>query len=506
MLQALRKRVLRPVVLVPLLVAVGAGTYWGVSAAGGSSSSSTQTTQREVAASQGDMDLATSASGTIEPTNVENLNFTSPGTVTAVNVSAGQEVAAGQVLASINSASLQSQLAQAQAALSSAQAQLSSDESSNASSTQIGADQAGVSSAQAQVDAANAALAGAQLTSPIAGKVATVNLTVGQQLGSNGQSGTSLGGTGTGTGSGNTGVGGSSGAGSSGNSNGSGAGGAGSSGGGGGAAGGGGSNGQSSSSGSSSSGSGSSGSSTAQIEVISDNSYVVNLSVDDTQIGLLSVNDTATVTPSTSASGAGTGGGASSRFGGLGGRVFFGGGGGGGGGGGAGANGNTANGNSTNSSAGALATASGHVTSVGQVASASSGVATFPVTVQVNGAPSGFHGGAAATVSIVYKHLTNVTEVPLAAVSRTGGQPSVVLEENGKRVTRTVTTGAASGGMVQITSGLQPGDVVVETITTSTGASNRGGNGTQFGRGGGGFGGGGGLGRGGPQIFEGNGG
>ena len=69
------------------------------------------------------------------------------------------------------------------------------------SSEQISADQANLTSAQASLDEADTNLAGATLTSPIKGTVATVNLTVGQQLGSSGGSGNSPTGTSSGGGS-----------------------------------------------------------------------------------------------------------------------------------------------------------------------------------------------------------------------------------------------------------------------------------------------------------------
>jgi multidrug efflux pump subunit AcrA (membrane-fusion protein) len=361
-----------------------------------------------------------SSSGTIEPAQQENLNFAVSGQVTAVNVAAGQQVAAGQALATVNSAALSATVAEAQASLSTDQSRLSSDQSASASSAQVSADQAAVTAAQNQLTDAQNALAEATLTSPIAGTVASVNLTVGQQV--SGSTST------TGAGSGGSG---SSGTGSTGGS-----------GGGGGFGGGGGGGSGSSGSGSSSS---SSSSSSAQIVVISNGSYVVNATVDDTEVGQVKVGDQAVIVPD-----------------------------------------------------GGTTPVYGTVSTVALLASSSSSVPSYPVTISVTGSPSGLYPGASATVEIIVKQLSNVLAVPTTALHFASGQTVVYKLVNGKQVTTTVTTGATSNGQTQILSGLSDGDQVVvpnaqrtggtgSGTGTGTGRTGRGG----FGGGAGGFGGGG---------------
>ena len=88
-----------------------------------------------------------SAQGTVAAAQTDDLSFSAAGTVTAVNVKAGDTVTTGQVLATIDSASLQSAVASAASTLAKAQATLSDDEASGASSDQISADQTSVPSA-----------------------------------------------------------------------------------------------------------------------------------------------------------------------------------------------------------------------------------------------------------------------------------------------------------------------------------------------------------------------
>jgi multidrug efflux pump subunit AcrA (membrane-fusion protein) len=343
--------------------------------------------------------------GTVAYATTSDQSFTVGGTVASVPVTVGASVHAGDVLATADSAALASALAQANSTLATAQAKVAADTS--ASSTQLAADQASVSAAQAAVASAQADLSKATLTSPIDGTVSALTLTPGEQLGS---TGAAAGGAGAGGGAG-------SGASSSGASG-----------------------------GASQGGGASSSSSTAQVEVVSTGHYVVDATVDDTQVGQLAVGQTAGIT--------------------------------------------LADGSVT----------SGTVTSVGLVASSTSGVASFPVTVTVTGTPTGLYAGSVLPVVVVTKTVPDALAVPVGALHRTSSGTTVTVDKNGTRTTRTVSTGLVSSGQVQITDGLAAGEKVVVTSvrvtapagttgTTRTGTRTGGGG---FGGGGGGFGGGGG--------------
>ena len=73
--------------------------------------------------------------GTITPVDQANLNFNASGTVSAVDVTVGQTVTAGQTLASLDVAALNATVLSAQATLASAQATLASAESSETATT-----------------------------------------------------------------------------------------------------------------------------------------------------------------------------------------------------------------------------------------------------------------------------------------------------------------------------------------------------------------------------------
>ena len=73
--------------------------------------------------------------GTITPVQQSNLTFTVAGTVGTVDVSVGQQVTAGQVVASLDPTSLDTAVVDARASLASAQATLATDETSQADGT-----------------------------------------------------------------------------------------------------------------------------------------------------------------------------------------------------------------------------------------------------------------------------------------------------------------------------------------------------------------------------------
>ena len=144
--------------------------------------------------------------------------------------------------------------------------------------------------------------------------------------------------------------------------------------------------------------------------MVSTGSYVVNTTVDSTQVGQLKVGDQATVTVS-----------------------------------------------------GSTTPIYGTVGSIGLLASTSSGVASFPVVIDVTGSPSGVYGGSSATLSIITEELQDVIVVPTTAIHYSGDSTTVTLDADGQKVTRTVVIGATSGGDTQVTSGLAVGDKVYVT-------------------------------------------
>jgi multidrug efflux pump subunit AcrA (membrane-fusion protein) len=381
---SLRRILSRPFIVAGVVLVVAGGSIgaWAVTRPTPSATSS----HRLFPAVRTTLSQTLSATGTIEPTTTDTLSFNASGQVTNVYATVGQRVTAGQNLATMESASLQAQVAQAKATLAEDQSRLSQDQASGASTEQIAADQATVNADQSQVDSAYAALSGATLTSPIDGIVATVGLTVGEQV--SGGSGGGGGGADSGAGTdGGSGGGGDSGSGDSG------------------------------------SGGSGSGSSDTSITVITA-SDVVDANVGASVVNHIKVGDPVVITTE-------------------------------------GANGPVA----------------GTVASIGLTADTSSGVATFPVVIDVTGTPSGLYAGASASITITYHKVADALAVPAAAVLLgPGGKTVVHVMVNGHQVTRTVTTGLTVNGLTQITSGLAAGErVVVNLVRITPGSGGPGG-------------------------------
>lgn len=342
-------------VIAAVVVVLGAGAGIGIWLGTGTDPGTGLKVVTQVASvTTGNMQQTESTTGTVEPAQEADLDFAVAGEVTGVDVSVGQTVTAGQTLATVAPTALQATADAAQASLTSAQASLASDQADGASTSQILSDEAAVTSAQSQLTSAQASLADATLTSTIAGTVASVDLTVGQQV--------------AGSGSGAD-----------------------------------------------------TGSSSSQVVVISTDSFIVNTTVDDTQVGKIAVGDQAVITPTNATT-----------------KVY------------------------------------GTVGSVGQIASGSSGVASFPVVIDVTGTPGGLHAGASANVSIIIEQLNDVVEVSTTAISYDNGKATVTVTKDGRHVPTAITTGQTSNGDTQVTSGLEAGEKVVEKVVTFTGTPSAG--------------------------------
>jgi multidrug efflux pump subunit AcrA (membrane-fusion protein) len=144
--------------------------------------------------------------------------------------------------------------------------------------------------------------------------------------------------------------------------------------------------------------------------------------------------------------------------------------------------------------AGSTQALSGTVSAVATVATVTSGVATFGVTVTIDGDNPSLHAGVSASVSIIINQVSQVLTVPAAAVRNTGTASSVQVLVNGKPQATPVTVGATDALHAQILSGLNPGDQIVIATVSSTVPTTT----TRNGLGGGGFGGAGGGGGRGP--------
>ena len=173
------------VVLVVLIAGIGGGGYGIYKSVAGPTATTTSSSTRLVQVSYGNISNTVSASGNLVFSNETDLSFSSSGTVSYVTVKVGDTVKKGQVIAGIDSSSLQSAVEEAENNLLSAEYSLQ-EATSNGSPdySNIRQKETQVTSAALALNKAQDALNGAKLTVPSDGVVITVNIEVGGSSGS----------------------------------------------------------------------------------------------------------------------------------------------------------------------------------------------------------------------------------------------------------------------------------------------------------------------------------
>ena len=116
------------------------------------------------------------------------------------------------------------------------------------------------------------------------------------------------------------------------------------------------------------------------------------------------------------------------------------------------------------------------VAKAGPVGTVTSGVVNYTVILTISDADAAVQPGMTANLNIVVDQRDNVLLVPARAVRTQGNRKTVTVLANGQTRQVDVATGVSNDQNVEITRGLQPGDVVVVNATQSTG-TNRGGGG-----------------------------
>ncbi|MFI5495951.1 efflux RND transporter periplasmic adaptor subunit [Actinoplanes sp. NPDC051859] len=171
--------------LVLLAVLVGAATWSVFLVRGTSSTTPVSAASRTVTATKGTVTATVTADGTLEPVTGGTADFATDGTVTTIYVKVGDQVGKGDLLAKVDPAAAQRDLALAQADLTAAYDAVDRAEDAGTDTTTA---QNAVAQALLAVDEAEAAVTGTSLTAPMAGTVVAVNGTVGSESSSSASS------------------------------------------------------------------------------------------------------------------------------------------------------------------------------------------------------------------------------------------------------------------------------------------------------------------------------
>jgi RND family efflux transporter MFP subunit len=139
----------------------------------------------------GNLTQTVSASGPLQAKAEYDMNFGTSGQVSAIDVKAGQQVKAGQVLATLNAPNLQIAVQQAQLAVNNAQETYNTAVSNGDAQTTLDADYNSLQNAQLQLQTAQNNLAEATMKAPANATGAAINGSVGQTAGGSGSSSSS---------------------------------------------------------------------------------------------------------------------------------------------------------------------------------------------------------------------------------------------------------------------------------------------------------------------------
>ncbi|MET3811103.1 HlyD family efflux transporter periplasmic adaptor subunit [Arthrobacter sp. UYEF3] len=118
----------------------------------------------------------------------------------------------------------------------------------------------------------------------------------------------------------------------------------------------------------------------------------------------------------------------------------------------------------------------GKVISIAQTSSTTNGVVSYPVIVSIANPPSTLRLGQSANISVTTAVADNALLVPSLAVTTSGGRQSVSVLKNGTSTAARVTTGITANGRTQVLTGLSEGDqielpAISSTVDGSTGST-----------------------------------
>src|SRR5579863_1581399 len=167
------------VCIVLLLILIGGGIFYYMQR-----TNSSQVQYTTVPVATGNLTQTVSSSGPLQARAEYDMNFSTSGQISAIDVHVGQQVKAGQTLATLNAPNLQIAVQEAQIAVDNAQNTYNTAVDDGDSTTTIDVDSNALQNAQLQLQAAQNNQAAATLKAPGNAVVASINGIVGQDAGS----------------------------------------------------------------------------------------------------------------------------------------------------------------------------------------------------------------------------------------------------------------------------------------------------------------------------------
>ncbi|MBI3912908.1 MAG: efflux RND transporter periplasmic adaptor subunit [Chloroflexi bacterium] len=112
-------------------------------------------------------------------------------------------------------------------------------------------------------------------------------------------------------------------------------------------------------------------------------------------------------------------------------------------------------------------TYSAQVQSVAPIGTVTQGVVNYPVTLVVQNVDGSIKPGMTANMAIAVERRDNVLLIPNRAVRTTGNQKTVTVLFKGEQISTPIGTGLTNDQFVEVTNGLNEGDVVLIQQTTT---------------------------------------
>lgn len=172
--------------VVLLLILIGGGVFYYMQ-----HTSSSQVQYTTVPVATGNLTQTVSASGPLQARAEYDMNFSTSGQISVIDVHVGQQVKTGQVLAEVNAPNLEIAVEQAQLTVNNDQSTYNTAVSNGDAQATLDADYSQLQSAELQLQSAKNNLAAATLTAPGNAVVAAINGIVGQTSGGGSGSSTS---------------------------------------------------------------------------------------------------------------------------------------------------------------------------------------------------------------------------------------------------------------------------------------------------------------------------
>ncbi len=113
----------------------------------------------------------------------------------------------------------------------------------------------------------------------------------------------------------------------------------------------------------------------------------------------------------------------------------------------------------------------GHVSNIDYIGTTTSGVTTYNVQIILEDTDEGMRPGMSASASVITNRKDHVLLVPNSAIQTQNDQSFISVLKNGQPTTVTITTGLSNDVETEVTSGLQEGDTILVTQTSTTGGS-----------------------------------